>query len=138
MTTVAGSGGPDNAIDLRHRTRIHVVGIGGAGMSAIATVLRDMGHEVTGSDLKDSPVAERLRSKGVTVALGHRPENVGHANIVTYSPAVAPDNAELVEAATPLFESSLAPRCSQRSAPHADASPSRKRMARPRRPPCSP
>ena len=100
MTTVPGSGGQDNAIDLRHRTRIHVVGIGGAGMSAIATVLHDMGHEVTGSDLKDSPVAERLRSKGVTVALGHRPENVGGANIVTYSPAVAPDNVELLEAAT--------------------------------------
>jgi UDP-N-acetylmuramate--alanine ligase len=100
MTTVGGSGGPDNAIDLRHRTQIHVVGIGGAGMSAIAMVLRDMGHEVTGSDLKDSPVAERLRSKGVTVALGHRPENVVGADIVTYSPAVAPDNAELLEAAT--------------------------------------
>jgi UDP-N-acetylmuramate--alanine ligase len=68
-------------------------------MSAIATVLRDMGHEVTGSDLKDSPVAERLRSKGITVALGHRPENVGEANVVTYSPAVARDNSELVEAA---------------------------------------
>jgi UDP-N-acetylmuramate--alanine ligase len=67
-------------------------------MSAIATVLRDMGHEVTGSDLKDSPVAERLRSKGITVALGHRPENVGHADVVTYSPAVASDNPELVEA----------------------------------------
>jgi UDP-N-acetylmuramate--alanine ligase len=68
-------------------------------MSAIATVLRDMGHEVTGSDLKDSPVAERLRSKGVTVALGNRPENVGHPDVLTYSPAVALDNPELVEAA---------------------------------------
>jgi UDP-N-acetylmuramate--alanine ligase len=85
-----------------------VVGIGGAGMSAIATVLRDMGHEVTGSDLKDSPVAARLRSKGVTVALGHRPENVGNADIVTYSPAVAPDNPELVEAATRVLR--VAPR----------------------------
>ena len=68
-------------------------------MSAIATVLHDMGHEVSGSDLKDSPVAERLRSKGIIVALGHRPENVGRAEVVTYSPAVATDNVELVEAA---------------------------------------
>ncbi len=75
-----------------------MVGIGGAGMSAIATVLHDMGHEVSGSDLKDSPVAERLRSKGIVVALGHRPENVGRAEVVTYSPAVATDNVELVEA----------------------------------------
>ena len=66
---------------------------------AITTVLHDMGHEVSGSDLKDSPVAGRLRSKGIAVALGHRAENVGRAQIVTYSPAVAPDNAELVEAA---------------------------------------
>jgi UDP-N-acetylmuramate--alanine ligase len=99
MITVAGSDGSDRTFDLRHPTRIHVVGIGGAGMSAIATVLRDMGHEVSGSDLKDSPVAGRLRSKGITVALGHRAENVGRADVVTYSPAVAPDNVELVEAA---------------------------------------
>ncbi len=68
-------------------------------MSAIATVLHDMGHEVSGSDLKDSPVAERLHSKGIAVALGHRPENVGRAEVVTFSPAVATDNVELVEAA---------------------------------------
>ena len=42
-------------------------------MSAIALVLRAMGHAVSGSDLKDSPVAERLRSHGITVAVGHRP-----------------------------------------------------------------
>src|SRR5580700_2451781 len=99
MISVAGSDGSDRTLDLRHPIRIHVVGIGGAGMSAIATVLRDMGHEVSGSDLKDSPVAGRLRSKGITVALGHRAENVGRADVVTYSPAVAPDNVELVEAA---------------------------------------
>ena len=76
--------------------RIHVVGIGGAGMSAIALVLRAMGHTVSGSDLKDSPVAERLRSHGITVAVGHRPENVAGADAVTYSPAVPPENPELV------------------------------------------
>ena len=86
------------ALDLVVPQRIHVVGIGGAGMSAIALVLRAMGHAVSGSDLKDSPVAERLRSRGISVAVGHRPENVAGADAVTYSPAVAPENPELVRA----------------------------------------
>jgi UDP-N-acetylmuramate--alanine ligase len=85
--------------ELREPQRIHVVGIGGAGMSAIALVLRAMGHSVSGSDLKDSPVAERLRSQGITVAVGHRAENVAAAQVVTFSPAVAADNVELVAAA---------------------------------------
>jgi UDP-N-acetylmuramate--alanine ligase len=90
---------PGVGLDLTTPRRIHVVGIGGAGMSAIAQVLRDMGHTVTGSDLKDSPVAQRLRSHGITVAVGHRAESVGDAEAVTFSPAVGPDNPELVAAA---------------------------------------
>ena len=90
---------PGGAFDLTAPRRIHVVGIGGAGMSAIALVLRDMGHAVTGSDLKDSPVAERLRSHGIPVAVGHRAENLGDAEAVTFSPAVAGDNPELAAAA---------------------------------------
>ena len=62
----------DTALDLGQPRRIHIVGIGGAGMSAIALVLRDMGHDVSGSDLKDSPVAERLRSHGITRGRGAR------------------------------------------------------------------
>ncbi len=85
-------------LDLGSPRRIHIVGIGGAGMSAIALVLRDMGHHVSGSDLKDSPVAERLRSHGIAVAVGHSPENVAGSDAVTYSPAVQPENPELVEA----------------------------------------
>ena len=59
-----------------------------------------MGHTVSGSDLKDSPVAERLRSRGITVAVGHRAENVddADADAVTFSPAVQPENSELREA----------------------------------------
>ncbi len=87
-----------NALDLGVPRRIHIVGIGGAGMSAIGLVLRDMGHQVSGSDLKDSPVAERLRSHGIAVAVGHSPENVEGADAVTYSPAVQPENSELSEA----------------------------------------
>jgi len=77
---------------------VHVVGIGGAGMSAIATVLLAMGHEVTGSDLRESGVTERLRSLGIVVAIGHDAANVGDADLVTLSTAVQADNPEVVEA----------------------------------------
>jgi len=90
---------PQEALDLRTPQRIHIVGIGGAGMSAIALVLRAMGHTVSGSDLKESPVAARLRAQGITVAVGHRAENVGQVDAITYSPAVAPTNVEIVTAA---------------------------------------
>ncbi len=89
---VAGVGDPTAA------RRIHVVGVGGAGMSAIATVLHAMGHEVSGSDLKESTVTERLRALGVDVAIGHRAGHVDGAQLVTHSTAVAADNPELVEA----------------------------------------
>src|SRR5580692_10654219 len=85
-------------MDLRQPRRIHVVGVGGAGMSAIALVLVAMGHTVSGSDLKDSPVVERLRSQGIQVAVGHRAGNVGAVDAVTYSPAVSLDNPEIVAA----------------------------------------
>ena len=58
-------------LDLGQTRRVHVVGVGGAGMSAIATVLADMGHTVSGSDLKSSPSLERLRSHGLDVTVGH-------------------------------------------------------------------
>ncbi|MYI56475.1 MAG: UDP-N-acetylmuramate--L-alanine ligase [Acidimicrobiia bacterium] len=59
--------------EVRH---VHVVGVGGAGMSAIATVLADAGHLVTGSDLKASVAFERLRARGLGVVVGHRAEHV--------------------------------------------------------------
>jgi UDP-N-acetylmuramate--alanine ligase len=85
-------------LDLRVPRRVHVIGVGGAGMSAIATVLAAMGHTVSGSDLQASPVIERLRGQGVTVAIGHAAANVAGADIVTASPAVAADNVEMAEA----------------------------------------
>jgi UDP-N-acetylmuramate--alanine ligase len=68
-------------------------------MSAIAHVLQAMGHTVSGSDLKVSPVAERLRSHGITVVVGHRAENLHGVEAVTYSPAVGLENPELAAAA---------------------------------------
>jgi UDP-N-acetylmuramate--alanine ligase len=91
---------PRTELDLLVPQRVHIVGIGGAGMSAIAVVLRSMGHTVSGSDLKESPVASRLRSQGIDVAIGHRADNVGEVDAVTFSPAVALDNSEIVAAAS--------------------------------------
>ncbi len=85
-------------LDLSRPLRVHVVGVGGAGMSAIAAVLAGMGHRVTGSDLKTSPVTDRLVAEGVEVMVGHSPAHVLGADAVTFSPAVAADNVELVEA----------------------------------------
>jgi UDP-N-acetylmuramate--alanine ligase len=86
------------ALDLSTPVSVHVVGIGGAGMSAIATVLAAMGHTVTGSDLKDSPVMDRLRAAGLEVSVGHRPEHVGEPDVVTVSSAVGASNPEVGEA----------------------------------------
>ena len=87
-------------IDLRQPLRIHVVGIGGAGMSAIAEVLVGTGHTVTGSDLNDSAVVKRLIARGVDVTVGHDATNVGDVDLVTHSTAIPADNPELVEAAS--------------------------------------
>jgi len=78
--------------------RVHVVGVGGAGMSGLARLLVESGAVVSGSDLADSAVLEELRALGVTVAVGHQALNATHADVVVWSPAVASDNAELVAA----------------------------------------
>ncbi len=67
-------------------------------MSAIATVLLEMGYRVEGSDIKESPNVRRLRQLGAAVGLGHRADNLGDARVVVYSSAVAADNPELLAA----------------------------------------
>jgi UDP-N-acetylmuramate--alanine ligase len=94
----AADGVPAPGLDLSGRRRIHVVGAGGAGMSAIATVLTAMGHAVTGSDLKPSPGLERLRSVGVDVVVGHSADKVGDAEGVAISTADPSSNPEVVAA----------------------------------------
>ena len=84
-----------SAVDLSTPRAIHVVGAGGAGMGAIASVLRSMGHQVSGSDLRDGPVVARLRAEGVPVAIGHDPDNLGDASLVAISSAIHPGNAEV-------------------------------------------
>lgn len=77
---------------------VHLVGIGGAGMSAIASVLLDMGIEVTGSDIKESVNVRRLRDRGAVIGIGHRSENISSPSLVVKSSAVRDDNPEIVEA----------------------------------------
>lgn len=79
--------------------RIHLVGVGGAGMSGIARVLAQRGHDVTGSDLRDGPTVLALRGLGVRIDIGHDAANVVDAEAVVVSTAVGPDNPELREAA---------------------------------------
>jgi len=78
--------------------RVHFVGIGGIGMSGIAEVLLNLGFKISGSDLKPSPVTDRLASLGAAIFDEHRAENVSGAEVVVASSAIAHDNAELVEA----------------------------------------
>src|SRR5690348_16771325 len=77
---------------------VHFVGIGGIGMSGIAEVLCNLGYTVTGSDVSDSANVKRLRDKGITVAIGHKAENINGADVVVVSSAIKRDNPELVAA----------------------------------------
>ena len=84
--------------DLRDYEPIHIVGIGGIGMSAIAEVLHSRGIKVRGSDLKDSVNTRRLAAKGIAVSIGHQAENIEGAGLVVLSSAVKPGNPELTAA----------------------------------------
>lgn len=81
--------------DVRH---VHIVGVGGKGMSAIGAALLDLGKTVSGSDLKHSPQSERLVRRGARIALGHRSANIADADIVIHSSAIPSDNPELAAA----------------------------------------
>jgi UDP-N-acetylmuramate--alanine ligase len=85
-------------IALNAPIRCHIVGIGGPGMSAIARLLLEMGHAVTGSDVYESEVVEELRERGAKISIGHQAKSVHGADVVTYSTAIPSNNVELVEA----------------------------------------
>src|SRR6185295_16502240 len=78
--------------------RVHFVGVGGIGMSGIAELLVNLGYEVSGSDAKRSDLIDRLARLGVQVAIGHDAANVGLADVVVVSSAIASGNPELAEA----------------------------------------
>ena len=77
---------------------IFMLGIGGSGMSGIAEVLAQLGYRVTGSDMHDSAVVDRLRSLGIEVHIGHRASNIEGAEVLVKSSAIPADNPELVAA----------------------------------------
>jgi UDP-N-acetylmuramate--alanine ligase len=79
-------------------TAYHLIGIGGTGLSAIARLLLESGQRVSGSDRSASPFTRDLESAGVTIFIGHRPENVAGAEIVVRSSAIPDDNPEVVAA----------------------------------------
>jgi len=85
-------------VTFRNFQRIHLIGIGGSGMSGIAEVLLSSGYAVSGSDLKSSPVTQHLVKLGATIYESHAAENVHGAHVVVVSSAVPPDNVEIVEA----------------------------------------
>ncbi len=78
--------------------KLHFVGIGGIGMSGIAELLLNMGFEITGSDLSENEQTRRLEKLGARIFYGHRPENVGDAQVVVISSAIKPDNVEVLRA----------------------------------------
>ncbi len=78
--------------------RIHFVGIGGIGMSGIAEVLLNLGYKVSGSDLKSSPVTQRLAGLGAAIFEGHRAENIVGAEVVVTSSAISAENPEVAQA----------------------------------------
>src|SRR2546422_10555982 len=77
---------------------IHLVGIGGSGMSGIAEVLLTLGYKVTGSDLHDTESVRHLEELGGQIVIGHQAANVGNAQVVVVSAAVPESNPEVVAA----------------------------------------
>ncbi len=82
----------------RNTRHIHLVAIGGIGMSGIAELLLNLGFKVSGSDLRESEATERLRRLGATVHVGHREQQVTGADVVVYSSAVTAANPEIAAA----------------------------------------
>lgn len=83
---------------LSPQRRVHFVGIGGAGMSAIAKVLLEMGYNISGSDLKPSSTIQRLESLGASTYIGHRRENLNAPDLLVVSSAIPEANVEVVAA----------------------------------------
>jgi UDP-N-acetylmuramate--alanine ligase len=85
-------------VSFRNFQRIHMVGIGGIGMSGIAEVLLTLGYSVSGSDTKLTMTTERLQNLGAAIFEGHKAANVEGAHVVVTSSAIKADNSEVVEA----------------------------------------
>ncbi|MCS5694669.1 UDP-N-acetylmuramate--L-alanine ligase [Desulfofundulus thermocisternus] len=78
--------------------RVHFIGIGGAGMSGLASILLDLGYEISGSDLSSTDITRRLESRGAVCHVGHASRNLDTSQLVVISSAIKPDNPELLAA----------------------------------------
>jgi len=87
-----------NDLARRRIQQVHFVGIGGSGMGGIAEVLANIGYHVTGSDLAQNAMTERLASLGAKIFKGHSAHNIEGANVVVTSSAVGADNPEVIAA----------------------------------------
>ncbi|EIJ67732.1 UDP-N-acetylmuramate--L-alanine ligase [Pasteurella bettyae] len=84
--------------EMRRVKQIHFIGIGGAGMSGIAEILLNEGYQISGSDISDGLVTQRIAQAGAKIFIGHQAENVNGASVVVVSSAIHQDNPELVAA----------------------------------------
>ena len=89
-----------NLEKLDKQKAIHMIGIGGISMSALAVILKADGFFVTGSDCKDSSAVQNLRNQGISVFIGHKEENIQTPAAVVYTAAISQDNPELMYAKT--------------------------------------
>lgn len=78
--------------------KVHLIGLGGIGMSALAQLLLSRGERVSGSDLSENPLLDRIRALGGRVCQGHALKNLNRPDCVVYSSSISPDNPELVAA----------------------------------------
>lgn len=83
---------------MRRVSQIHFIGIGGAGMSGIAEVLLNEGYQISGSDIADRAVTQRLSAAGAKVFIGHQAENIAGASVVVVSTAIDETNPEIIAA----------------------------------------
>ena len=93
-------------VEIDNYKRIHCLGIGGIGLSAVAEILKDNGHIVSGSDIKRSDVTTHLESIGINVFYKHEASNAEGVDAIVYSAAVSDENPEVVRArelGIPLF-----------------------------------
>ena len=86
---------------MKNIKNIHLIGIGGIGMSGIAEIMNNLGYNITGSDQANNSNVKRLKKNGIKIFLGHKSSNISSASLVVYSSAIPQNNCE-IEAAKEL------------------------------------
>ena len=81
---------------MKNIKNIHLVGIGGIGMSGIAEIMKNLGYSITGSDQASNSNVKRLKKNGIKIFLGHKPSNISNASLIVHSSAIPENNCEIV------------------------------------------